>query len=144
MPLTPTHILAILPIAAVKHLSLPFSALVIGSMIPDFPLFVPLSPDYGTTHSVPGLLTACLPLGLGCFLVFQLLMKRPLFALPTRRRSSVAVRLLHACVEPNPKSFACAYSGRRWPGPALIFSGIRLRTEDGGERDSSRGSTKPL
>ena len=50
MPFTPTHVLAILPIAALKRPALPFSALVIGSMIPDLPLFVPLSPDYGTTH----------------------------------------------------------------------------------------------
>jgi Domain of unknown function (DUF4184) len=108
MPFTPTHVLAILPIAAITRLSLPFSALAIGSMIPDFPLFVPLSPDYDTTHSVPGVLTTCLPLGLACFLVFQLMMKRPLFALlPAaiqRRCLSHATR----CVEPDPKFFACA------------------------------------
>ena len=108
MPFTPTHVLAILPIAALKRPSLPFSALAIGSMVPDLPLFVPLSPNYGTTHSVPGLITACLPLGLAGFLVFQLLMKRPLFALlpaAIRRRC-----LSHAtrCVEPSLKFFACA------------------------------------
>ncbi|MEX0886305.1 MAG: DUF4184 family protein [Phycisphaeraceae bacterium] len=82
MPFTPTHIAAILPIAAVGPRVLPFSALAIGSMIPDLPLFVPWSPAaYGTMHSPMGLVTACLPLGWACFIVFQWLMKRPLFAL---------------------------------------------------------------
>ena len=81
MPFTPTHILAILPIAALRRSPLPFSALVIGSMIPDLPLFVAIAPEYGITHSVGGLFTACLPLGLAWFLGFQIVMKRPLFAL---------------------------------------------------------------
>jgi Domain of unknown function (DUF4184) len=81
MPFTPTHVLAITPIAAASRGCLPFSALAIGSMIPDLPLFIPIAPDYSTTHSVPGLLTACLPLGLLGFVVFQAMMKRPLIAL---------------------------------------------------------------
>src|SRR3954471_14155787 len=94
MPFTPTHVLAILPIAAIKRLPLPFSALVIGSMIPDLPLFSPLPPGYGVTHSATGLATACLPPGLACFLLFQLVMKRPLFALlpaALRRRCATLV-----------------------------------------------------
>ena len=43
MPFTPVHSLAVLPVAAARRLPLPFSALVIGSMIPDFPLFVPVA-----------------------------------------------------------------------------------------------------
>jgi hypothetical protein len=108
MPFTPTHVLAILPIAAIKRPSLPFSALVIGSMIPDFPLFVPLSPAYGTTHSVRGLLTTCLPLGLACFLVFQLLMKRPLFALLPAAIQSRCLSHATRSVEPSSMFFACA------------------------------------
>jgi hypothetical protein len=81
MPFTPTHILAVVPIARIRWPYAPFSALVIGSIIPDLPLFVPLSPSYDTTHSILGIVTACLPLGLAGFLVFQLAMKRPLFAI---------------------------------------------------------------
>ena len=81
MPFTPTHVLAVLPVAAIRRLPFPFSALVIGSMIPDLPPFVPLVPGYETTHSVPGLVTACLPVGLACFLLFERGMKRPLLAL---------------------------------------------------------------
>ena len=81
MPFTPTHVLAITPIAAVSRWRLSFSALAIGSMIPDLPLFVPLAPSYATTHSLPGLITACLPLGALGFVAFQAVLKRPLIAL---------------------------------------------------------------
>jgi hypothetical protein len=104
MPFTPTHVLAIIPIAAVSRGALPFSALVIGSMIPDFPLFSPLSPAYDTTHSAPGLFSACLPLGLACFLLFQSLMKRPLLALMPRAIQRRSASLSEPCVEPTSKA----------------------------------------
>ncbi|MFO0907097.1 MAG: DUF4184 family protein [Isosphaeraceae bacterium] len=84
MPFTPTHMLAVVPIAAVSRGWLPFSALAIGSMIPDFPLFCPISPSYATTHSPLGLFTACLPLGLAAFFLFHSVMKAPLLALLPR------------------------------------------------------------
>ena len=91
MPFTPTHVLAVVPVAVVARGWLPFSALVIGSMVPDFPLFSPLSPSYDTTHSALGLFSACLPLGLAVFLVFHGVMKRPLLALmPARIQSRCA------------------------------------------------------
>jgi hypothetical protein len=94
MPLTPTHMLAIVPIAAAFDETLPFSALAIGSMIPDLPLFVPLVPGYQVTHSFAGVFTACLPLGVLVFVGFQYMLKRPLLALMPvgfqRRCASVA------------------------------------------------------
>jgi Domain of unknown function (DUF4184) len=81
MPFTPTHVAAILPVAALARGRLPFAALVIGSMIPDLPLFVGSTSFYDVTHSVPGLFTACLPLGIIGFLTFHHLLKQPLFAL---------------------------------------------------------------
>src|SRR3954463_9440997 len=83
MPLTLTHVLAVVPIASVKRQPMPFSALVVGSMIPDMPMFVPehVGSTYQTAHSIPGLFTVCLPLGLMWFLAFHTVMKRPLFAL---------------------------------------------------------------
>ena len=97
MPFTPTHIAAILPIAAIRRRELPFSALAIGAMLPDLPLFLPrisryavdlhdssfastwlraaydilFQVNYYQMHSIPGLLTICLPLGMACFLCFQ-------------------------------------------------------------------------
>ncbi|MBI1325125.1 DUF4184 family protein [bacterium] len=81
MPFTPTHVLAILPFATIKRLRLPFAALAIGSMIPDLPLFTRFGPSYQSTHSIPGLFTACLPLGLAAFFIFRSLMAIPLLAL---------------------------------------------------------------
>ena len=37
MPFTPTHMIAVLPLARVR--AIPFSALALGSMVPDFPLY---------------------------------------------------------------------------------------------------------
>ncbi len=81
MPFTPSHVLAVIPIAFVARPGLPFSALVIGSMIPDLPLYLPVASAYETTHSARGVFTACLPLGIASFLCFQALMKRPMAAL---------------------------------------------------------------
>ena len=105
MPFTPTHVLAVLPVAAVKRLPLPFSALMIGSVVPDYPLFVSPPPDYGTTHSVPGVLTACLPLGVAGFLLFQAVMKRPLFALLPAAIRRRCAPLSRPRVEPTPRFF---------------------------------------
>ena len=101
MPFTPTHVAAIIPIAAAAPRALPFSALVIGSMIPDLPLFVQLPPSYTTTHSIIGVFIACVPLGMACLLTFQCLLKRPLFALlPDLVRSRCAA-ISTSCVEPT-------------------------------------------
>ncbi len=69
MPFTLTHTLAVLPIARQSR-RLPFMALAIGAMVPDWGLFVPFGPDYKTTHTWAGLLLACLPLGLLLYLAF--------------------------------------------------------------------------
>ena len=79
MPFTPTHVLAIVPVAAIFRW-LPLSALAIGSMMPDAPMFVPLF-TYGVTHSTTGVFLVCMPLGMAAFMVFQCLLKRPLMAL---------------------------------------------------------------
>ena len=49
MPFTPTHALAVVPLARLHALSP--SALVIGSMIPDLWAFMPGAPSYSTSHS---------------------------------------------------------------------------------------------
>ena len=81
MPFTPTHILAVLPVA--RRCSLPgiFTALAIGSMVPDWPLYFPLGPGYQLTHSFPGIFIACLPMGLAFTLFFLATARRPLFEL---------------------------------------------------------------
>ena len=79
MPFTPTHVLAIVPLARCCGW-LPFSALAIGCMIPDLPLFFP-GVDYAQTHNALGVVTICMPLGLTAFMLFQCLLKVPLVAL---------------------------------------------------------------
>lgn len=70
MPFTPTHILAVLPVHfTFRRLSL--SALVVGTMIPDFTMFYPIS-DYHFSHSGVGLIGYCLPAGLLIYYLWEL------------------------------------------------------------------------
>ena len=80
MPFTPTHVAAALPALTWlrRRGAAPASALVIGTMIPDVAVFLPRAFDYGAAHSVRGLFTQCLPLGLAAFLAWEHLLKRPL------------------------------------------------------------------
>ena len=80
MPFTPTHIIAIVPIAKFAR-RLPISALAIGSMIPDLPMFFPAISSYHASHSFPGLFLYCLPVGLIAFLFFQFAVKEACIAL---------------------------------------------------------------
>lgn len=81
MPFTPTHMLAVFPM--VRPWASPgiFTALVIGSMIPDWPLYFPVGPGYYLTHSLTGIFIACLPLGLACTLLFLVAGRRSLIEL---------------------------------------------------------------
>lgn len=78
MPFTPTHTLAAVPFAWWLRGPTVFSSMVIGCMVPDWPLYVPFGPDYALTHSPAGIVLACLPIGLGLTAFFQVALKRPL------------------------------------------------------------------
>jgi len=81
MPFTPTHVLAVIPIARPWASPGIFSALAIGSMVPDWPLYFPGGPGYQLTHSLAGIFVACLPLGLALTWLFLAVARRPLFEL---------------------------------------------------------------
>ncbi len=81
MPFTVTHLLAVVPFARWRGGWLPFSALAIGAMIPDLPLFTRFSPSYELTHSPLGVVTACLPTGLLAYVVFHGVLRRPAWAM---------------------------------------------------------------
>jgi hypothetical protein len=51
MPLAPAHPAVVLPL---QRLGLPLSALVVGSVAPDVPVYLPVGVTYQTTHSGPG------------------------------------------------------------------------------------------
>lgn len=77
MPFTPSHAAAVLPFRQ----QLPLSALVIGSMSPDFDYFVRLSFDSRYSHTLEGIVVFSVPLGLGVYVLFHRFIKYPLFAL---------------------------------------------------------------
>jgi hypothetical protein len=52
MPLSPAHPAAVLPI---QRLGLPLSGLVVGSVAPDLPVYLPVGVSYATTHSAAGI-----------------------------------------------------------------------------------------
>ena len=72
MPFTLTHVAAVVPIKKMTGTWLPFSALAFGSMVPDLPIFFGYFMAYPITHSLTGIFTACVPMGLGIYLLFQL------------------------------------------------------------------------
>lgn len=77
MPFTAAHPAIVLPV--LKRLRGPFttSALVIGTMTPDFEYFLRLQPVAGIGHSPVGLIVFCIPVGLVVLAVFHLVVKRP-------------------------------------------------------------------
>ena len=81
MPFTTTHMLAVVPIGYALTRSVPFSALAIGSLVPDWSVFMPIGPNYRVTHSFPGIITACVPLGLALYLFFHGMLKKAMFEL---------------------------------------------------------------
>jgi len=74
MPFTPTHILAIVPVFYFQR-RLSLVALAIGAMIPDFPMFFPLS-SYGFSHSLLGLILYCIPMGFLIYFLFEVIGKQ--------------------------------------------------------------------
>lgn len=77
MPFTGSHPAAVLPLLGT---GLPPSALVIGSMAPDLPYFVPLPVGSGLTHTLVGVVTVDLALALAAYAVWHALLVPPLLA----------------------------------------------------------------
>ena len=73
MPFTISHVAVVLPFLRRLRRLRVLSAVVIGSMVPDFGLFLPWGPERIETHSIIGLYTFCLPVGLACWWLFLLL-----------------------------------------------------------------------
>jgi hypothetical protein len=84
VPLTPAHAAAVLPLhAAARRLGfpLPLSALVIGSLAPDFEYLFRLRPQGQLGQSALGLVVFCLPLGFGAWIAFRALVAPALLRL---------------------------------------------------------------
>jgi hypothetical protein len=91
MPFTLAHPIAVIPIARWLRGRVVVSALVIGSMAPDLWNLFPSLATREEAHSLAGLFLHVLPLGLLCYVVFHLLLARPLVGLlPSALRGRLA------------------------------------------------------
>lgn len=81
MPFTLSHPAIVLPFARLLARWRLLSAVVVGSMVPDFGRFLPWQPARFETHSADALLTFCIPVGLAVYWIFQWLIKWPLIEL---------------------------------------------------------------
>ncbi len=78
MPFTLCHPAAIIPFARQRFV---LSALVVGSLSPDFIYFLNLAPRGQFGHTIPGVFLFCLPAGIGVLLIFHALLKWPILSL---------------------------------------------------------------
>jgi hypothetical protein len=81
VPLTVAHAVAAVPLRRPLGPLGVLAALVIGSVMPDVPLFLPLGLSRTPTHSGLGLLWFCLPVGVLSYLLYDRVLDRPLRAL---------------------------------------------------------------
>jgi hypothetical protein len=81
VPLTIAHPVAAIPLRRPLGRLGVLAALVIGSITPDVPLFLPLGLGRTVTHSALGLLWFCLPVGVLAYLLYDYVLDRPLRAL---------------------------------------------------------------
>jgi hypothetical protein len=75
MPFTVSHIAAVLPGYRPLTRAHVFTAAVIGSMVPDFGMLLPGTVARWQTHSLPALITFCLPVGVIAYWLTLLLIR---------------------------------------------------------------------
>ena len=84
MPFTFSHPAIVLPLTRIKARFISASALVVGSMTPDFEYFIKMKLSGRFSHTLPGAFIFCLPVGFALLIAFHLIVKRPLIdALPS-------------------------------------------------------------
>lgn len=77
MPFTFSHPAIVLPISRAKNHFVSVSALVIGSMTPDFEYFLKMKLSGRFSHTLPGAFLFCLPVAVITLLIFHRLVKQP-------------------------------------------------------------------
>jgi hypothetical protein len=88
VPFTISHAAAALPLRSLGKLRLPLSALMIGSMSPDYAYFLPGDLDRVETHSLAGLFYFCWPVSIALWLLFVRVLEQPTLALLPENWSS--------------------------------------------------------
>jgi len=81
VPFTVSHAAVVWPFARTLNRRRLLSAVVIGSMVPDFGMFLPWRLIRWETHSAMALLNFCLPMGLASYWIFQRLVRTPMLEL---------------------------------------------------------------
>lgn len=110
MPFTIAHTAAVLPFA--RFLKGPLlSAALIGSMVPDFGIFLPWHPPRAATHSLLALATFCLPAGLASFWVFQYVIKPAVIAALPRSHYRIAAVFARPAPIRSPRCWTIAAAG---------------------------------
>jgi hypothetical protein len=87
VPFTPSHAVAAAPLWLAARGWLPLSALVVGTMAPDYEFLLQLRPSSIVSHSIVGLVVFCLPAGVAMLAAWELVAREPvhrLLALPPR------------------------------------------------------------
>lgn len=111
MPFTGSHPAAVIPLMGTPLVP---SALVIASMVPDLPYYVPLPVSFSFTHTIGGLLTVDVAMAAACFAAWHLLLAPVSVALsPEAFRARLAPEL------PRPWSDAI-----RGPAVPLVVASI--------------------
>ncbi|HTD04243.1 DUF4184 family protein [Undibacterium sp.] len=110
MPFTLSHPAAVIPLHKLLGRRVSISAMIIGSMAPDFAYFLP--GIHGLmTHSLNGILIFCLPAGLLTYFIFHLLIKRPAsLLLPKPMLSRLHHRVFEASALPPTSIWVLAWS----------------------------------
>jgi hypothetical protein len=85
MPFTVSHAAAVLPIHRFSRHRLPLTALMIGSMAPDFGYFFSQQISRQLTHGFLGLFTFALPVGLGVWLFYVAFLEKSAITLLSDR-----------------------------------------------------------
>jgi len=91
MPFTFSHPAAVLPIhSRFKGYWIPFSALVIGSLVPDAAYYLPMPEHFKqNSHTLLGTFSTSLPLGVLVWLIFYWLATPVVFLLPAPHREAI-------------------------------------------------------
>ena len=106
MPFTVSHAAAVLPLHSFSKHQLPLTALMIGSMAPDFGYFFSAEFSRQLTHSFSGLFIFALPAGLAVWLFYVAVLEKATITLLSDRwhtrfahTDAVTVPLIgHACI----------------------------------------------
>lgn len=132
MPFTVSHVAAVVP--GYRWLSRwhVFSAAVIGSMVPDFGLLLPLSFGRWQTHALSALFTFCLPVGLCAFWLTQLHIKPAVIeVLPDR--AYARLRAAHPGADPR-QLHSWLYAAA-----AIVLGALTHLVWDGFTHEDARG-----